>query len=998
LSKHEAVTEVSPSAVTGNVLVRFNSGNDYKAIAALIESLVHEYRGVVPGKPDANQEECPPGGGSGGSSAVGSPRSLTKVMTRAKDALISRGPVKSQPDEPWHTIPCEEVAAGWKCPPACGLSSAEAKERLEQYGANALPEPSARSGWGIFVDQFKSLPVYLLGVAAGISVATGGVADAVVILSVVTINGVIGYVTESEAEKTISSLKDLVKPTADVLRNGQVSTISAEGVVPGDILVLRPGTYVAADARLLEAVHLNLDESVLTGESMPVVKTVDALSRLDVTLADRTNMVYMGTLVTGGQGAAVVVATGAYTEVGMLQALVGEATSPETPMERQLNRLGDQLVLISGAACAVVFGIGLLRGYGFLMMFKTAISLAVAAVPEGLPAVATTTLALGIRNMKRHHVLIRQLNAVETLGCIQTICFDKTGTITQNRMAVVRLYSGMKDVRLTNGCFCLDGATVDPLGFEEMKGLVEASVLCNETEVERAHQGEYVLRGSPTESALINMAIQSGVNVLALRGQYPLLKVNYRSENRLFMGTLHEFDDSGSRSYLIAVKGSPVEVLSMCDCHIVEGVQMPLDDDDRARIELANDRMAANALRVLGIAYTLVESAEDFGVTTGLVWLGLIGMADPVRPGVAGLIEQFHRAGIDTIMITGDQSPTAYAIGKELGLSRGEPLEILDSAHINQVGSDMLTALSDKVHVFARVTPAHKLEIVQALQSKGRVVAMTGDGINDGPALKAADIGIAMGEDGTDIAREVADVVLEQDNLETVIVAVRDGRTIYNNIRKALRFLLTTNFSEIMVMFLTVAAGLPSPMSAMQLLWINLISDIFPGLALAMEQPEEDVLDQPPRPPDEPIVKTSDFKRLTFEASMLSVGAMTAYGYGIMRYGTGANAGTLAFQSLTTGQLLHALSCRSETHSFFSSSKLPPNPYLSVALGGSFALQLLTVLVPGLRGFLGLTPIGLMDGVVIAGTAALPLLVNEATKAVGSQDGVPLLDQGREII
>ncbi len=450
------------------------------------------------------------------------------------------------------------------------------------------------------------------------------------------------------------------------------------------------------------------------------------------------------------------------------------------------------------------------------------------------------------------------------------------------------------------------------------------------------------------------------------------------------MGTLHAVNGGSERGYLLAVKGSPVEVLDMCDCHLMEGVRKPLSDEDRERIQLENDRMAADALRVLGLARAIVASEEDFGAAGGLMWLGLIGMADLVRPGVTGLIEQFHRAGIDTIMITGDQSPTAYAIGKELNLSRGQPLEIMDSAHLNQMGAETLTALSDKVHVFARVTPAFKLEIVQALQRKGKVVAMTGDGINDGPALKAADIGIAMGEGGTDIAREVADVVLEQDNLETVIVAVRDGRTIYHNIRKSLRFLLATNFSEIMVMFLTVAAGLPSPMTAMQLLWINLLSDIFPGLALALEQPEEDVLNRPPRTADEPIIKTSDFKRLTFEASTLSLGAMTAYGYGIMRYGTGANAGTLAFHSLTMGQLLHALSCRSETHGFFDGRQLPPNPYLTVALSGSFAVQCLTIFLPGLRGLLGLTPINLLDGAVIAGTAALPLLINEGTKVMGT--------------
>ena len=950
---------------------------------AIIESLVQEYQGRACCR--AALRSKMPGPAHGVGKPVSSPRPTPGLeqSDSGQTTRLPRGGEQPQPCESWHTLTADRILDLLGSSGKAGLSGQEASDRLAQYGPNALPEADARSAWGIFFDQFKSLPVALLGAAAGVSVVTGGLADAIVILAVVGINGVIGYATESEAEKTIHSLKQLVKPTADVLRDGTVATVSAELVVPGDVLVLRPGAYVAADARLLECSHLSLDESVLTGESMPVVKTVDVLARQEVTLGDRVNMVYMGTLVTGGQGLAVVVATGGFTEVGRLQALVGEAKSPETPMERQLDQLGDQLVLISGAACALVFGIGLLRGYGFLLMFKTAISLAVAAVPEGLPAVATTTLALGIRNMKRHHVLIRQLNAVETLGCIQTICFDKTGTITMNRMAVARLFAGMKDVRVVNGSFRLDGTSMDPLRVEELRSLIEVSVLCNETEIEGGRGGEeYVLRGSPTESALVTMAIQSGIDVLELRARYPLRKVNDRSENRLFMGTLHELTDGDRHGRVIAVKGSPVEVLSMCDCHIQDGIHAHLTEDDRSRIELENDRMAADALRVLGVACLVVESDDYFEVAGSLVWLGLIGMADPVRPGVSGLIKEFHRAGIDTIMITGDQSPTAYAIGKELELSRGEPLEIMDSTHLASMDAGMLEALSEKVHVFARVTPAFKLQIVQALQARGRVVAMTGDGINDGPALKAADIGIAMGEGGTDIAREVADVVLEEDNLETVIVAVRDGRTIYNNIRKSLHFLLATNFSEIMVMFLTVAAGLPSPMSAMQLLWINLLSDIFPGLALAMEEPEKDILDRPPRSPEEPIVKGSDFKRLTFEASTLSLGAMAAYGYGIMRYGTGANAGTLAFHSLTSAQLLHALSCRSEKHSFLQGDRLPPNPYLSMALGGSFALQLLAVFVPGLRGLLGLTPVGLIDCAVIASTAVLPLLVNESTKTV----------------
>jgi Ca2+-transporting ATPase len=975
LSGTQAIWEVSASSVTGNVLVRFNSGNDAGAIASLIEDLLIDFRGPG-GEPrhastlPALKKEENPGSGTKASKAY-----IPSAVVGKLRGLLHYG--QKQPEMAWHVMDADAVLAEFKSSPESGLTSDIAAANLDKYGPNVLPESASRSKFSIFLDQFKSLPVALLGAAAGISFLTAGAADAVVILSVVAINGVIGYVTENEAERTILSLKKLIRPATQVIRDSAFRSISAEELVPGDILVLRPGTSVAADARLLEANHLSVDESVLTGESLPAVKTPERFDVENAPLADRTDMVYMGTLVTGGQGLAVVVATGRFTEVGRLQVLVGEASSPETPMERQLNRLGDQLVLVSGAACGIVFVLGMLRGYGFIQMFKTSISLAVAAVPEGLPAVATTTLALGIRSMRRQRVLIRRLEAVETLGCVQTICFDKTGTITANRMTVVRVFAGMKLINIDDGRFSIDKEPIDPVGCEELLKLIQTSVLCNETEVEN-NGGEYVLRGSPTENALIHLAIRASIDVVTLREQYPLLKTNYRSDNRLFMGTLHERADHGR---LIALKGSPNEVLSMCDRQVIDGREVPLSEDDRRWIELENEHMAADALRVLGVACSIARK-DDFGAESGFVWLGLIGMIDPVRPGVRSLISEFHSAGIDTVMVTGDQGPTAYAIGKKLDLSRGEQLEILDSTHLDDIEPDVIMALSERIHVFARVSPAHKLQIVRALQSAEKIVAMTGDGINDGPALKAADIGIAMGAAGTDIAREVADVVLEDDNLETMIIAVRDGRTIYNNIRKSIHFLLATNFSEILVMLLTVAAGVGAPLDAMQLLWINLISDIFPGLALALEKPEPDVLERPPRPRDEAIVKTSDFKRLALESGVLSVSALGAYGYGIMRYGMGARAGTIAFQGLTLSQLVHAVSCRSETHSIFSREKLPPNNYLNMALGGSLFLQLLTMVVPGLRSLLGITPIGIIDGAVIGASAVAPLLINEATKAI----------------
>ncbi|HEX8949891.1 MAG TPA: HAD-IC family P-type ATPase, partial [Dissulfurispiraceae bacterium] len=490
---------------------------------------------------------------------------------------------------------------------------------------------------------------------------------------------------------------------------------------------------------------------------------------------------------------------------------------------------------------------------------------------------------------------------------------------------------------------------------------------------------KYVFRGSPTENALMHMAVCAGVDIVRLREKFPLLKIKHRSENRNFMSTLHGFTGKGK---IIALKGSPSEVLSMCDWHIRDGGKLPLTDNDRSAIETENERMAGDALRVLGLAFHNMENGDDdFHAGSGFIWLGLVGMADPVRKGVKELMGLFHKAGIETVMITGDQSPTAYAIGKELDLSNGEQLEILDSTHLAEIDPPVMKALCERVHVFARVSPAHKLQIVQALQGAGKVIAMTGDGINDGPALKAADIGIAMGHTGTDVAREVADVVLEDDNLETMIIAVSHGRTIYNNIRKSVHFLLATNISEIMVMFTAIAGGMGQPLNAMQLLWINLISDIFPGLALALEPPEPDVLNKPPRSPEDPIIRTSDLKRIAFESGVISASTLGAYLYGIARYGMGQKAGTMAFMSLTTGQLLHALSCRSEKSSIFSGEKLQPNRYLDVALGGSLAIQGLTMVAPGLRGLLGTTPIGFLDMLVAGGSSALALAVNESTKA-----------------
>lgn len=961
LSRHHDVDRVSANTLTGNILVLFDPKSNPRVITIRVEQAVLEF---VKGESDLDNE---PDLKMAAERATPDRAQLRMFSDQGRGSL--------RPDvPPWHTMECASVVSKLGTCTEHGLCLETAKRNLALYGPNVFPESTPRSRWDMFIDQFNSLPVLLLSISAGISVLTGGIAEAAVIMAVVGINAVIGFATENEAENTIDSLKSLVRPFAQVVREGTVVEVPAEHVLAGDILILKPGIYVTADARVVQANHLSVDESVLTGESLPVVKRTDALAGTNLPLADRVNMVYAGTLITGGQGRAVVVATGKNTEIGTVQALVSDAQRPDSVIETQLTILGNRLVVVSGVICGLVFLIGLLRGNGLLQMLKSAISLAVAAVPEGLPAVATTTLAIGIKNMRAQKVLVRNLDAICTMGSVQTICFDKTGTITLNRMSVLRVHAGMREIRISEDKFLVGKNLLDPFQSKEVLQLIQTCVLCNESVV-NGSGGAYAVSGSATENALIWMAIMAGVDVNALRAKMPLLRTLYRSDNRVFMCTEHLCGDTT----IVALKGSPLEVLGKCTLHMREGQEVVLTEEDRDTIEAENDRMAGDALRVLGVAYSrnghALESEDE-----SFVWLGLVGMADPIRERAKDAVVRFHEAGLETIMITGDQSPTAYAVGTELGLNNGKPLEILDSTALSAMDPDVIRALAKRVHVFARVSPSHKLEIVQALQSAGKVVAMTGDGINDGPALKAADIGIAMGKGGTDVAREVADVVLEEDDLETLVIAIRDGRTIYRNIRKCLHYLLATNLSEIEVMFLSAAIGLGHPLNPMQLLWINLISDIFPGLALALDPAEPNVMKQPPRDPSDPIVSTEDFKRIIGEATTITLSSLLAYGYGVVKYGGGLAAGTVAFQSLTVSQILHALTCRSETVSIFDRERMQPNRYLSAAVFGSLFMQVLVQFVPGLRTLLGLTPLTALDGLVVAATSVTPLLVSEVAK------------------
>jgi Ca2+-transporting ATPase len=907
---------------------------------------------------------------------------LPAVNSFDPGSFFRAGPVEAEPPageeqvvSDWHRQSLEEVLDAFSAAVQKGLSGTDAQSLLQRYGPNSLTASSRRSDLAILLEQFVSTPVAMLGASAVISVMTGGTIDAAVILGVVLINAGIGFVTERQAEKTISSLAKSGVTNVMALRDGETVAVPVEGIVPGDILVLTPGSYIAADIRLFESHKLSIDESALTGESLPVAKAHGFLAEEATALGDRRNMAYMGTHVTGGSGKGIVVATGRATELGQIQTMVGEAEAPETPMQRQLDEMGTRLAIVSGLVCAGVFVLGVMRGQGWLPMLKSSVSLAVAAVPEGLPAVATTTLAMGIAEMRKRNVSVRHLDAVETLGSVQVFCMDKTGTLTMNRMAVVSLFSGMASYEITEGDFLCDGEAIEPADRKELVRLMEVVSLCSETEFVHSDEG-VLLEGSPTEKALVELALDAGIDVRGLREQHPLLKTRYRAEGRPFMSTLHPRDNQ----YLLAVKGSPEEVLAMCTHQLKGGRRIRLTAPARKSILKQNEAMAGRALRVLGVAWRQLDNERMPRKTGQLTWVGITGMADPMRPGMDRLIAEYHRAGIKTIMITGDQSATAQAIGEELGLSGDQPLKVLESSALDNMDPALLAGLAKDVHVFARVSPAHKLQIVQALQEAGYVVAMTGDGINDGPALKAADIGVAMGAGGTNVARDVSDVVLEDDNLHTMTTAVSQGRTIYSNIRKMIHFMVSTNLTEIEVMLAGIAMGAGEAMNPMQLLWINLVTDIFPGLALAMEPAEEGIMERDPRDPDEQMIAGNDLVRMVIESGVIGVGTFGAFLYGIRRYGPGPAASTLAFNTLTLSELAHAVSSRSSQRILFSNHALPPNPHLVKAIAGMGGLQFLVSALPGARRLLGTTPLGVADIAVIAAGVLVPLLVNEASK------------------
>jgi len=872
-----------------------------------------------------------------------------------------------------------------------GLPRGEGRRRLARYGRNVLEEIPARSHWHILVDQFKNLPVLLLFVATVVAYAIGRHLEASALLVVIVMTAAFGYATEAKAEQSMHALRKLTVPLARVIRAGKPREIPATDLVPGDLIEIDAGDRVPADARIVEAADLLVDESPLTGESQGAWKDETAVPPQDAPLGDRTNMLYMGTTILEGRAEAIVVATGTKTEMGRISELIEAAGGELTPLERRLAQLGRWLILAVLLFSAIYISMGLLRGEEVSRMLITGLVLAIAAVPEGLPAVATITLAIGMHRMARRYAIVRRLPAVEALGSTTVICTDKTGTLTKNEMTVREIWIPDQLFRVTGegyapqGEFRLDGQKVDSQHEERLTGLLRMSALCNDAAIQReTPDGEpcWNVIGDPTEVALLVASFKAGMIKEALEEQYPRIAEIPFDPKAKRMVTVHRTPQGKTVAY---VKGAPEAVVPLSSHLVTEGDVSPLTDADRQQIMRRNAEMASRSLRVLAIAYrelpegwTEAQLAEAEGALT---FVGLVGMMDPPRAEVKEAIRKCKEAGIRVVMITGDQRQTAEAIAGELELSSnglvsvdGRELARLDAAHLREV--------ADKAVVFARVSPEHKLDIVRALRDGGHIVAMTGDGVNDAPALKKADIGIAMGRAGTDVARETADMILTDDNFATIVAAVEEGRVIYANIKKFIQYLFSCNLSEVLTMFIAVVAGLPFPLLPLQLLWMNLTTDTFPALALSAEPAEPDAMKKAPRKPKEPILPLSLQGIIGGQALLMTTATLIAFLWGIHTYGPeGGPAETIAFATLSMAQIFHAFNCRSEARSLFHVGFFS-NRWLLAAIALTIGLLLLSFYAPFMQRVLDTRPLGSTDWQVVLGCATIPVVVVEIVKAV----------------
>jgi len=956
------------------------------------------------------------------------------------------GSIKDHEHE-WHALKTEQVLSHFEVQDN-GLTTEEAKKRLDHYGPNQLKESPRPTFLHMLWEQLNNFVVILLIVASVISALLGDYVEAAAIMAIVVLNAILGIVQERRAEEALAALKKLAAPDAQVIRDGHRRTVPSYELVPGDIVFLEAGNFIPADIRLLEAVNLRVEEASLTGESLPVQKNAASVLEQNVPLGDRKNTAFMGTVVSYGRGRGVVTSTGMRTQLGLIATMLQNVESEETPLQRRLDQLGKSLSIASLFLVAIVFIVALINytNIGGLFtgplaylkeyaaeiteVFIIAVSLAIAAVPEGLPAVVTISLALGMREMIKRHALIRKLASVETLGSATVICSDKTGTLTQNEMTVTRLWTDGNSIDITGtgyvpkGDFMVDDNPIEIKDYPAALTTLWLGVLNNDASLEitgeRDSQQTYRIVGDPTEGALLVAAAKAGAAYVEVNQAYPRENEVPFDSDRKRMITVHDvshpdpndispfYDEKNKDWDVIAVKGAPDIVLDLCTQYQdIDDHPQPMTAEARKRILDANEAMTKDALRVLGVAYRLDEDVPDNPedlktdeLERDLVFVGLIGMIDPARNEVRPALEMARDAGIRTIMITGDYPNTAHAIAETIGMLK-QGRGVMTGAQLDTLSDDNLRDVINKTSVFARVSPEHKMRIVDALQANGEVVAMTGDGVNDAPAIKRADIGVAMGITGTDVAKETADMVLTDDNYASIVAAVEQGRIIYSNIRKFVFFLLSSNIAEIMIIFLATLAGLPAPLTAIQLLWLNLITDGAPALALAVEKGDPDIMEQKPRAKDEPIINRSMSLGLVIQTIAQTGAVLTAFGLGLLWHlEAGANlignpityilqhdwqgidvqtAETMAFVTLSLCELFRAYTVRSERASLISIG-IFSNRYMQYAVGLSIGLLLLVINVPFLQPIFNTHFLSLREWSVVLSLAIMPAIAEEITK------------------
>jgi len=889
----------------------------------------------------------------------------------------------------WYQQSPEEVAQSLDTSLTSGLSSGSAQSKLETVGPNELKEQEGKSFLQKLIAQFSDFLILILIAAALISVFVGEAKDAIVIMSIVIVNALLGLYQEGKAEKALEALKKMASPTAKVLRDGNPQEISSSQLVPGDLVILETGDIIPADLRLVESSNLKVEEASLTGESVPVEKRAQETYSEEVSLGDRHNMAYMSTIITYGRGKGVVVETAEGTEIGKIAAMIQTFEEEPTPLQKKLNQLGKVLGMTTIAVCVAVFGIGLLQGREVLEMFMISISLAVAAIPEGLPAIVTIVLAIGMNKMVERNAIVKKLLAVETLGATSVICTDKTGTLTQNEMTVVKVLADNKLIEVEGtgyepvGDFKLEGSTITTKESSGLKLLLTIAALANDAKLDNS-SGMYRIIGDPTEGALVTLAGKAGIDSAELNHMYKRIEEIPFDSERKMMTTFHDMpNDEGVSSF---TKGAPDIIIGRCNRIILDGRVREFTPELKSEVLRVNSDLSRAALRVLAFAFkeyaSLPADPSPDKNESDMIFVGLTGMIDPPRPEARDAIALCKKAGVNAIMITGDYKETAFAIAKDLGMAETEDQAMMGEK-LDGLSDEELQEVVKNTKVFARVSPEHKVRIVSALRANGDIAAMTGDGVNDALAIKKADIGVSMGITGTDVAKNTAEMILTDDNFASIVAAVEEGRIIFSNIKKFVYFLLSCNIGEILLVFTSILMNLPVPLLPIQLLWLNLVTDSFPALALGVEKGEPDIMNQPPRNPDEAILDRRMLVGVTFQAIAVAAASLSAYLLALRMYGLEniEEARTITFATLIVAELLRAYSSRSQK---FTLAKIGvfSNKSMVYATLGAFLLLLAVIYIPFMNGIFYTFPLTFVDWEIVLSFAFIPLVVGELTKVV----------------